>query len=124
MVQDMTQQVQNKTVNLQSHIRDLLGFIRMENTVLMDQGQLTLRGLYLQKMIMLRDLEERAESLSQEKSDSDVAHCLILLRQVQRELKVNTAHHLDALKTRSVSYSDHKIEQFNDLYESNKEGMA
>ncbi len=94
----MKHETQNRVESLQRSTRDLLGFVRVENAVLMDQGHLTLRGLYLQKMILLKDLEERAEALSQEKSDEDIAECLLLLRQVQRELKINAVHHLEALK--------------------------
>lgn len=89
---------QSKLHSLQDNMRDLLGFVRMENAVLMDQGHLSLRGLYLQKMIVLKDLEDQAELLAQEPSDNEVAQCLLLLQHVQKELKMNTVHHLDALK--------------------------
>ena len=110
----MKQQDQNRIVSLQNNMRDLLGFVRMENAVLMDQGRLTLRGLYLQKMILLKDLEEQAEDLAHERSDIDIAECLILLSQVQKELKVNTVHHLEALKNKSAHLRD---DDLSDLFE-------
>jgi len=103
---------------LQDSMRDLLGFVRMENAVLMDQGHLSLRGLYLQKMIVLKDLEEQAELLAQEQSDDNVVACLTLLQHVQKELKLNTVHHIEALKTKpSESHSDDQLTHDFDLHE-------
>ncbi|MGB1077292.1 MAG: hypothetical protein ACPG05_03215 [Bdellovibrionales bacterium] len=96
---------QNNIEALQNNMRDLLGFVRMENAVLMDQGYLSLRGLYLQKMVMLKDLEEQAEDLAQENSDKDIAECIRLLSKVQKELKVNAFQHLEAIKSNASNAS-------------------
>lgn len=113
--------VQNNQVKLhflQDSMRDLLGFVRMENAVLMDQGHLSLRGLYLQKMIVLKDLEEQAELLAQEQADDNVVACLALLQHVQKELKMNTVHHIEALKNSAsgVRHEDQPTHEF-DLHE-------
>jgi len=99
----MSKTINHNSQKLQNEMRDLLGFIRMENAVLMDQGHLTLRGLYLQKMMMLKDLEDQAEALVDDNgSEGDILLCLQLLKQVHKELKVNTVHHIEALKTKSL----------------------
>ncbi len=94
---------QNKITELQNNMRDILGYVRMENAVLMDQGYLSLRGMYLQKMIVLKDVEEQAESLANEQSDQDIAEYLTLLSKVQKELKINAVQHLEALKANAPS---------------------
>ena len=115
---------QNNTEALQKNMRDLLGFVRMENAVLMDQGYLSLRGLYLQKMVMLKDLEEQAEELAQEKSDQDIAECIRLLSQVQKELKVNAFQHLEALKSNTSNASSDEYGEFLMQQDNFKGGTA
>ena len=108
----MQQGTNHNSRKLQSEMRDLLGFIRMENAVLMDQGQLTLRGLYLQKMMMLKDLEDQAELLADENSETDVVDCLRLLKQVHKELKINTVHHVEALKVKSSRDAVNSVDDY------------
>ena len=108
---------QNNINELQTNMQDLLGYVRMENAVLMDQGYLSLRGLYLQKMVILKDVEEQAERLAEEQSDVNIAKCLTLLSQVQRELRINAVQHLEALKSnippnRADSWADERAELF------------
>lgn len=106
---------QNKINELQENMRDLLGYVRMENAVLMDQSYLSLRGLYLQKMIVLKDVEEQAESVASEQFDRDIAEYLTLLSKVQKELKINAVQHLEALKnnvpsSKAESWADERAE--------------
>ena len=115
---------QNRIDELQKNMRDLLGFVRVENAVLMDQGHLSLRGLYLQKMIMLKDLEEQAENLAEEKSDQDIAECIHLLSKVQKELKINAFQHLEALKSGSSDMSVDELPEAWSAHSKREGGMA
>tara|TARA_A200000113_G_scaffold46977_1_gene38380 strand:- start:182 stop:547 length:366 start_codon:yes stop_codon:yes gene_type:complete len=107
-------QATKQNSRLQHDMRDLLGFIRVENAVLMDQGNLSLRGMYLQKMMMLKDLEDQAESLADHNSDEDILECLMLLKNIHKELKVNTVHHIEALKNKT---STNDISNRDDLFD-------
>lgn len=78
-------------------VRDLLGFIRVENAVLMDEGTLSLKGLYIHKMMMLKDLEETATNLVDRDDSELLSEGIALLFQVQKELNENAAQHLRAL---------------------------
>lgn len=77
--------------------RDLLGFIRVENQILEAEGSLTLRGLYMQKMAFMKDLEEELELLLTNEGEADVVEGVILLKNIQAELQKNTRSHLSAL---------------------------
>tara|TARA_Y100000034_G_scaffold127726_1_gene181101 strand:- start:564 stop:929 length:366 start_codon:yes stop_codon:yes gene_type:complete len=82
--------------------RDLLGFIRVENEILADDGHLSLNGLYMRKMMMLKDLEDKATALAK-KSDSDVVtEGIALLFQVQKELNTNAQKHLEILSRKNA----------------------
>jgi len=82
-------------------VRDLLGFIRVENAVLSDEGHLSLQGLYMQKMVMLKDLEEKAAILAERDSSTLIDHGLGILSDVQKELQANTAQHIHALQNKT-----------------------
>lgn len=84
--------------------RDLLGFIRVENAILMEDGDLSLTGLYIQKMMRLKDLEEKVEEWAAcpESGKPKLERGLNLLANIQKELQQNAGQHLAAL---SQSYA-------------------
>lgn len=100
---------QNKGHNLRrfyKNARDLLGFIRIENEILAQEGELTLLGLYMQKMAFMKDLEEELETISLTSKTDDVTEAVILLRNIQEELKKNTKGHLASLNTPNMAKED------------------
>ena len=90
-------------------VRDLLGFIRVENAVMSDEGHLSLQGLYMQKMVMLKDLEEKASELIEHDSNALIDHGLGILSDVQKELQANTAQHIYALKNKTKGNNSESI---------------
>lgn len=84
-------------------VRDLLGFIRVENAVLMDEGTLSLKGLYIHKMMMLKDLEETATDLVERDDSELLSEGIALLFKVQKELNENAAQHLRALSQKNAT---------------------
>lgn len=83
-------------------VRDLLGFIRVENAVLMDNGSMSLSGLYMHKMMMMKDLEETATDLISKEDNDLLNEGVALLVQVQKELNENAAQHLRALSQKKI----------------------
>lgn len=79
--------------------RDLLGFIRIENAILMEDGDLSLSGLYMQKMMRLKDLEEKVEhwAIRPKTNARHLDTGLHLLSAIQKELQHNAGQHLAAL---------------------------
>jgi hypothetical protein len=97
--------------------RDLLGLIRIENSLLDVDGQLTVEGLYLHKMSMLQELDEAAQVLSASVRESEavalskqVQMLAQDLKQLRDALSENTRQHLKNALGAGLPANDQALE--------------